>query len=85
MRRTQLYLDDHLWSALHARAQSEKTTISELVRQAIRERYMGDLEKRRSAMERFVGLRKAAAGNRDATAEVRTLRRGNRLNRLEGQ
>ena len=41
MRRTQLYLDDQLWGALHARAQNEKTTVSELVRQAVRERYLG--------------------------------------------
>src|SRR5215471_6681379 len=59
MRRTQLYLDDQLWGALHARAQSEKTSVSELVRQAVRERYLGDLDRRREAMQNFVGIRKA--------------------------
>ena len=54
MRRTQLYLDDQLWGALHTRAQSEKTTVSELVRQAVRERYIGNLETRRAAMQSFV-------------------------------
>ena len=49
MRRTQLYLDDQLWGALHARARTEKTTVSELVRQAVRERYLGDREQRRAA------------------------------------
>ena len=39
MRRTQLYLDDDLWSALHAHAQREHTTISQLVRDAARDRY----------------------------------------------
>ena len=82
MRRTQLYLDDQLWGALHARAQSEKTTVSELVRQAVRERYIGNLERRRAAMERFIGIRPASAGDRDPGAEVRRLRRGNRLDRL---
>ena len=82
MRRTQLYLDDQLWGALHARARSEKTSISELVRQAVREIYLGDLEKRREAMQGLMGLRKAHAENGDARMEVRRLRRGSRLDRL---
>ena len=82
MRRTQLYLDDQLWGALHARAQSEKTTISELVRQAVRERYIGNLERRRAVMQSFVGIRKAGGQDRDARLEVRRLRRGSRLERL---
>lgn len=61
MRRTQLYLDDHLWGALRSRAQREKTTISELVRQAVRERYIGNLERRKAAMQSFVGIRKRIA------------------------
>ncbi len=82
VRRTQLYLDDQLWGALHARAQKEKTTISDLVRQAARERYLGNLEKRRAAMQNFVGIHKARAEDRDAGVEVRRLRRGSRLDRL---
>jgi len=81
VRRIQLYLDDHLWGALHARARSEKTTVSELVRQAIRDRYLGNLGSRKAAMQDFVGIRKAAAG-RDSSTEVRRLRRGSRLDRL---
>ena len=57
MRRTQLYLDDDLWNALHAIAESSGTSISELVRQAVRERYVGKLEERRKAMQAFVGIR----------------------------
>jgi Arc/MetJ family transcription regulator len=82
MRRTQLYLDDQLWGALHARAQSEKTTVSELVRQAVRERYIGNLERRRAAMQSFVGIHKAHTEDRDARVEVRRLRRGRRLDRF---
>jgi hypothetical protein len=52
VRRTQLYLDDQLWEALHARSLREKTTISELVRQALRERYFGSKEQRLTAMQR---------------------------------
>jgi hypothetical protein len=82
MRRTQLYLDDQLWGALHARAQSEKTTVSELVRQAVRERYLGNLDRRREAMQSFVGIREPHGEDRDARMEVRSLRRGSRLDRL---
>ena len=55
MRRTQLYLDDSLWEALHARARSRKTTISELVREAARERYLNKGDEQRKAMQEFVG------------------------------
>jgi metal-responsive CopG/Arc/MetJ family transcriptional regulator len=82
VRRTQLYLDDQLWGALHARARREKTTVSELVRQAVRERYLGDREQRRAAMQRFVGVRKSRARGADSMEEVRRLRRGSRLDTL---
>ena len=36
MKRAQLYLDDDLWNALHRQADTEGTSISELVRQAAR-------------------------------------------------
>jgi Ribbon-helix-helix protein, copG family len=85
VRRTQLYLDDQLWGALHARAKGEKTTISELVRQAVRERYLGDHEQRMIAMQRFIGNRKSSSNTIDSTKEVRRLRRGKRLDRLGGQ
>jgi hypothetical protein len=67
---------------LHARARSQQTTISELVREAVRERYLGNHSQRMKAMEAFVGIRKEAAGAPDAVEIVRSLRRGNRLGRL---
>ena len=82
MRRTQLYLDEQLWGALHARARREKTTVSELVRQALRERYFGDHERRRTAMQAFVGTRKGRAERAGSVDEVRALRRGSRIDRL---
>lgn len=77
-----MYLDDQLWGALHARARREKTTLSELVRQAVRERYLGDREQRRAAMQRFVGIRKSHTESAGSTEEVRRLRRGSRLDTL---
>ena len=77
-----MYLDDQLWGALHALAQRENKTISELVRQAVRERYIGSAEQRLSAMQSFVGIRKSRAGDTNAIEEVRRLRKGSRIDRL---
>ena len=82
MRRTQLYLDDHLWNALHARAKNEKTTLSELVRKAIRDKYIGDQSERQKAMENFIGIREEHPSSISATKYIRDLRRGSRLNKL---
>ena len=77
-----MYLDDQLWGALHARARREKTTVSELVRQAVRERYFGDREQRRAAMQGFAGIRNSHAESGDGTEEIRRLRQGSRLDKL---
>jgi Ribbon-helix-helix protein, copG family len=83
MRRTQLYLDDHLWNTLHARARSRKTTVSELVREAARERYLGKQDEQRKAMQEFVGSGKRRSAPLDTAQYVRNLRRGDRLDRLQ--
>jgi predicted transcriptional regulator len=80
MKRTQLYLEDDLWSALHILARRESTTLSELVRQAVRARYLGDFEERRKAMQALVAVR---ATSKDDENNVRELRRGSRLERLD--
>jgi hypothetical protein len=84
MKRTQLYLDDDLWNALHNRARIEKTTISHLVRQAARERYLGNLDERRKAMKALVGIWKDRTDLPESTEEyVRSLRRDTRMERLD--
>jgi Arc/MetJ family transcription regulator len=85
MRRTQLYLEDDLWAALHAKALLEKATVSELVRVAVRECYMGNLEDRRAAMLGIVGLWKDRPGMENAEAFIRNLRDDDRLERLEAK
>jgi hypothetical protein len=82
MRRIQLYLDDDLWNVLRAQARKEGTSISNLLCQAARERNLGNLEKRREAMLAIVGIRKYVSDSVDSTQYVRTLRRGNRLERF---
>ena len=85
MRRTQLYLDDHLWDLLHAGAIARKTTVSELVREAIRERYLSKHEERMKTMQTFVGSRKNRREAIDSTEQVRMLRRGTRMDRLRSE
>jgi hypothetical protein len=82
MRRTQLYLDDDLWATLHARAKVEKTTISDLVRRAARERYLESTEERRAALMGIVGLWRDRTDLPDTEKYVRNLRKGTRLKRL---
>jgi hypothetical protein len=78
-------LDDDLWAALHLRARREDTTISDLVRHAVRDRYLGSLTARKTAMQAMVGIRKDRVGNSDTDAYLRSLRRGNRIERLTGK
>ena len=83
MRRTQLYLDDDLWTTLHTNAQRQGTTVSSLVREAVRERYIGKLNQRRKAMESLVGIRKSRPGEPSAVQLVRALRKGRRIEMLD--
>jgi len=85
VRRTQLYLEDDLWAALHAKALLEKATVSELVRVAVRERYMGNMDERRAAMLGIVGLWKDRHSLEDAESFVRHLRDDDRLERLAAE
>jgi hypothetical protein len=82
MRRTQLYLDDDLWNALHAQASLAGTSVSELVRTAARERYMRNHEERRAAMMGIVGLWKDRTDLPDTETYIRNLRDDDRLERL---
>jgi hypothetical protein len=82
MKRTQLYLHEDVWKALHIRSRQQRTTISELVRQAVREKYGSSPASRRQAMQAIVGLRKNRKDLRDSEAYVRRLRKGKRLRRL---
>ncbi len=82
MRRTQLYLNKDLWKALHVRSRQQGTTISELVRQAVREKYGSSPTNRRDAMQGIVGIWKDRKDLSDSTAYVRRLRKGKRLRRI---
>ncbi len=85
MRRTQLYLEDDLWTALHAKALLEGATVSELVRVAVRERYMVNLAERHAAMLGIVGLWKDRADVVGAESMIRNLRDDDRQQRLASE
>jgi len=87
MRRTQLYLEDGMWQALQLRARQSGSTMSELVRKAIRETYLDSSVDRKAAMNAIIGLWKDRGDIGDAQAYVRKLRRTSaketRLDRLK--
>jgi hypothetical protein len=85
LKRTQLYLDEDVWNALKARARAMNTTISELVREAVRERYVGKFDQRRKAMLAFAGARKDLDDSADTEGYLRALRRGDRVERVRGK
>jgi hypothetical protein len=82
MRRTQLYLDEGIWKVLHIRSRQRRTSISELVRQAVQDRYGTSADNRSQAMDAFVGIWKDRSDLPDAKTYVRRLRRGKRLKRI---
>jgi plasmid stability protein len=82
MKRTQLYLDEDLWQALHTRAAIEKTTVSDLVRTAARERYLYTPEQRRADMMAAVGIWKDRTDLPDTETYIRNLRDDDRMERL---
>jgi hypothetical protein len=82
MKRTQLYLHEDTWKALHIRSRQQGTTISELVRQAVRDKYGSSPAGRRQAMLSLVGLWKNRKDLPDSESYVRRLRKGKRLRRI---
>jgi hypothetical protein len=77
----QIYLDDELWGTLRIRSQQAGTSISELVRQAVREKYLSGLAGRQQSMQAFAGIWKDRADLSDPEAYLRGLRKGSRLKR----
>lgn len=83
MKRTQLYIEEETWKRLKAVARVTRTSVSELVRQAVKEKYP-DKESRRKALLGIVGLWKDRTDLPDTETYVRSLRRGDRHKRIFG-
>ena len=56
--------------------------MSELVREAVRERYLGSPSRRQEIFQAFAGSRKDRPEFADSEKYVRNLRRGSRLDKL---
>jgi predicted transcriptional regulator len=82
MKRTQLYLEDDLWKTLHILARQSGSTVSELARTALREKYLGDAAKRKEALLSAIGLWGDRDDLPDTETYIRSLRKGDRLERL---
>jgi hypothetical protein len=82
VKRTQLYLEDDQWKLLHKLARQEKSTVSDLVRRAVRQTYTVDFERRRRAAQAIVGLWADRDDIGDTGKYVRRLRQGTRLARF---
>ena len=75
-------MNEDIWKTLHIRARQRKTSISELVRQAVREKYGRSAADRREAMQALVGIWKNREDLPDSEQYVRRLRKGKRLRRI---
>jgi len=75
MRRTQLYLDDDLWQTLQVEASQSGTSLSELVRRAVGDRYGNSRSARRQAMQAWIGAWKNRKDLPSSERYVRRLRR----------
>lgn len=80
-----MYLEDDLWNLLHSLAREQKTTVSDLVRRAVRDRYVGNREERKKAMLAIVGMWADRKDIGDTDTYIRNIRRGKRIERLQNE
>lgn len=72
-----------MWQALHLRARQSGSTMSELVRKAVRDAYLPSGIDRKTAMAAIVGLWKDRDDIGDPQEYIRELRKDSRLDRLK--
>jgi len=82
VRRTQLYLEDDIWQLLKVQAHRSRSTVSDLVRRAVREKYCAQAGDRKEIFESVVGLWKNRGDLPETGRYLRQLRRGQRLKRF---
>jgi len=82
VKRTQLYLEEDVWKVLQIMARQTGTSISDLVRKAVRERYVASKANREQVLMSVVGLWKDRSDLPETDTYIRRLRKGSRLGRL---
>ena len=83
MKRIRLYLDKDVWKVLQILSRQSGASISDLVRQAVRERYLGGNANRQQVLMSVVGLWRNRRDLPDTDSYVRALRQGKRLERVQ--
>lgn len=84
VKRTQLYLEEDVWSLLQVLARECNSSVSDLVRQAVREKYCARAANRKEVFQSVVGLWRNRKDLPDSETYVRALRQGDRLKRISG-
>jgi len=83
MRRTQLFLDDEIYRILSALSRQHRKSISELVRQAVAEKYMqGDKVDKTQIVDQLAGLWKDREDLKEIDMYIRGLRKDTRRKRF---
>jgi hypothetical protein len=82
VKRIQLCIENDLWAVLRIRSRQSGVSISELARQAIRDRYLSGATRRREAMRGVVGIWKDRSDLPHTQGYVRRLRKGSRIKRV---
>jgi hypothetical protein len=82
MRRTQLYLEEDIWKMLKVKARLNGTTVSDLVRAAVREKYLVGGPERKDAMLAAMGVWRDRRDLPDTQTYLRRLRKDGRLKRV---
>ena len=77
-----MYLEDDLWKYLHAQAEAKDTTVSDVVRSTLREKYDQDRERRKQAAEAVIGLWADRTDLPETEEYIRKLRKSTRRERM---
>ena len=83
MKRTQLYLDEQMARTLAALSRQKGTTVSELVRESVQEKYLSKVDVDKVSLARQLsGIWRDRKDLEEIDQTVRGLRKGRRLKRL---
>jgi hypothetical protein len=77
-------MEEDVWKVLEITAHEQRRSISDLVRQAVREKYLSSPSRKSQVLKSIVGLWRDRDDLGDTEAYVRKLRKGERLSRLHG-
>ncbi len=82
MKRTQIYLEEGIYNTLKVISKTRRSTVSELIRQAIRVMYKDQKQNKIEKFDNACGIWAKRDDLRNPSKYVRGLRKGRRLERL---